>query len=234
MAILSLRAIPMPGPRLTTNDVDDAGVEDLVVAAAGGDEEAWKKLWAEIEAPLSKIIARPSFLGRLGMQEDDRREIVLRVMARVRADEFKRLHQYLDVRRHNEALRFMSWLRVVAKRVGIDYMRAHPNYKRRHDADPSRPGEWIDPGTLPPASQLVGGRPPVTNTGTARELLEYAAGAIPDDQLRAITLWSQSESFEEIAKALGLANPNTAEKMVRAALERLRRKFRDSTQDGTG
>src|SRR5436190_6099317 len=134
--------------------LDEEKVETLVVAAAGRDELAWQRLWAAIEPPLSRIIAQPRFLGRLGQREDDRRNIVVAVMARLRADQFSRLQLYLDARRTNPRLRFLSWLRVVAKRVGIDYLRAHPDYVRRHDADASRPGVWVDPGTLPPASQI--------------------------------------------------------------------------------
>jgi len=211
--------------------VEDDEVEVLVVAAAAQDESAWQRLWAAIEPPLSRIVAQPRFLGRLGQREDDRRNIVVAVMARLRADGFSRLRMYLDARTANPRLRFISWLRVVAKRVGIDYLRAHPDYVRRHDKDASRPGMWVDAGTLPPASQLFGERPPVTTRGTARELLRYAAGAIPDEQRRALELWAQSESFEDIARTLSLKNGQEAERMVRAAIERLRRRFRDASED---
>lgn len=213
--------------------LDEEELETLVAAAAAQDEGAWQRLWAVIEPPLSRIIAQPRFLGRLGQREDDRRNIVVAVMGRLRADHMGRLQMYLDAKRTNPRLRFLSWLRVVAKRVGIDYLRAHPDYVRRHDEDASRPGAWIDPGTLPPASQIFGERPPVTNRGTARELLAFAAGAIPDDQRRALELWAQSESFEDIAKALGLRTANEAEKTVRAAIERLRRRFRASESLGS-
>jgi DNA-directed RNA polymerase specialized sigma24 family protein len=206
--------------------LDEEEVEVLVAAAAGRDEAAWQRLWAAIEPPLSRIIAQPRFLGRLGQREDDRRNIVVAVMARLRAEKFGRLQMYLEARKSNPRLRFISWLRVVAKRVGIDYLRSHPDYVRRHDEDASRPGVWIDAGTLPPASQIFGERPPVTNRGTARELLAFAAGAIPDEQRRALELWAQSESFDDIAKTLGLASATEAEKTVRAAIERLRRRFR--------
>jgi len=204
----------------------DETTEALVVAAAGQDELAWQQLWAAIEPALSRIIAQPRFLGRLGQREDDRRNIVVAVMARLRSDRCARLRLYLDAKAANPRLRFLSWLRVVAKRVGIDYLRAHPDYVRRHDPDASRPGQWIDAEELPPASQLGGDRPPVTNLGTARELLAYAAGVIPDEQRRALELWAQSETFEDIARALGLANAAAAERVVRAVIERLRRRFR--------
>lgn len=207
--------------------MQDEAVEALVVEAAAGSESAWQALWVQLEPTLSRIVAQPRFLGRLGQREDDRRNIVVAVMARLRAERFARLGQYLEARTANPRLRFTSWLRVVAKRVGIDYLRSHPDYVRRHDAGRSRPGQWIDPGTLPPASQIMGERPPVTDRGTAQELLRFAAGAIPEQQRRALTLWVQSEPFDAIASALGLSTTSEAEKMVRAALERLRRQFRE-------
>ncbi len=209
--------------------VNEDEVETLVTAAAGGDQPAWQQLMVEIKPPLTRIVAQPRFLGRLGQREDDRDNIVVAVFERLRANNCARLKLYLDARATNPKLKFLSWLRVVAKRVGIDYLRAHPDYLRRHDAGASKPGEWIEAGTLPPASQLFGQRPPMTMLGTAHELLQYArSGALPEDQQRAIELWSQSESFEDIAKTLGLKNSQAAERMVRAALERLRRKYRPS------
>ncbi len=210
---------------------DEEELETLVVAAAARDESAWQRLWSATEPQLLRIVAQPRFLGRLGQREDDRRNIVVAVMARLRADHFKRLAMYLEARATNPRLRFMSWLRVVAKRVGIDYLRAHPDYVRRHEPDASRPGVWIDPATLPPASQLRGERPPVTDRGTARTMLQFAADAIPDDQRRALELWTQSESFEDIARTLGLSTGQQAERMVRAAIERLRRRFREVDVD---
>jgi DNA-directed RNA polymerase specialized sigma24 family protein len=150
-----------------------------------------------------------------------------------RAAEFHRLKIYLDTRKTNPSLKFMTWLRVVAKRVGIDYLRGHPDYidRRRDKHRGSAPGEWVEAGTLPSGSKLRGERPPVTNKGTAQQLLRYAAGAIPDAQRRALELWVQSESYEEIARELDLADANAAERMVRAAIERLRRKFRVEGED---
>jgi DNA-directed RNA polymerase specialized sigma24 family protein len=212
---------------------DEEEIERLVDGAAAGDEAAWQRLWAAIEPPLSRIIAQPRFLGRLGQREDDRRNIVVAVMARLRADGFHRLRLYLEARESNPRLRFLSWLRVVSKRVGIDYLRSHPDYVRRHDDGASRPGEWVDAKTLPPASQIAGERPPITNRGTARELLRFAEGAIPEEQRRALELWTQSESFEDIARAVGLTGAAEAERVVRAAIERLRRKFRGAEDRAT-
>lgn len=207
--------------------VDDSELDGLVAATIEHDELSWQRLWREVEPRLLRVVAQPSFLGRLGQREDDRRNIVVSVMARLRADDFKRLRLYVEAKRGNDKLRFFSWLRVVTKRVGIDYLRAHQDWVRRTEPDASTPGRWVDAGTLPPASQAHGHRPPVTVQGTARELLQFAAGVIEGDQLRALELWSQSEPFDDIAETLGLASAKDAEKMVRATIERLRRRYRE-------
>jgi DNA-directed RNA polymerase specialized sigma24 family protein len=206
--------------------MDDDEMARLVERAAGGDDAAWQALWRAVGPRLERIVAHPGFLGRLGQREDDRRNIVVEVMARLRAEQFRRLTLYLDARRSNPGLRFMAWLRVVAKRVGIDYLRGHPDYVDRRREGGETPGEWIDPGPLPSGSLLPGERPPVTNRGTAQQLLRFAAGAVPEVQRRALELWVQSESYVAIATALELDDAADAERMVRAAIERIRRRFR--------
>lgn len=223
---------PIAAPVEVTNDPivteDQEGeLEKLVEAAAGGDAAAWQHLLAALAPPLTRIVGQPRFLGRLSQRDDDRDNIVISVFERLRANDHARLKLYLEARAANPQLKFLSWLRVVAKRVGIDYQRAHPDYLRRHDANASKPGEWVQAGTLPPGSQLFGERPPITNLGTAHELLQYArSGALSEDQQRAIELWSQGEGFPDIATTLGLKSSQAAERMVRAGLERLRRKYR--------
>jgi hypothetical protein len=212
---------------MAANEPDDP-VEQLVVAVVGGDEPAWQQLWSLVEPQLQRIVTQPRFLGRLSQRDDDCRNIVVEVMARLRADGYRRLKLYVETRRDHQQLVFWMWLRVVAKRVGIDYQRGHPDYvdHRRRANGGSEPGEWIDAGTLPSGSKLRGERPPFTNRGTAQQLLRYAADAIPDAQRRALELWVQSETYDEIARVLELATPAEAERMVRAAIERLRRRFR--------
>ena len=199
------------------HDPDD--LEVLVAAAARGDEAAWQRLWAAIEPHLVRQVARPSFLARLGQREDDRRNIVVEVMARLRAEGFRRLAGYVEARTRNPQLRFLTWLRVVTKRVGIDYLRGHPDYLPQRGA-----GAWVDAEPLP-RSSAFGVRPPITDRGTADELACFT-GALPDLQRRALALWTQGESAAAIATALGLASAADGERLVRAGLERLRRRVR--------
>ncbi len=209
--------------------VNEAQLEVLVAQAAEGDTAAWRALWEDMEPWLEKVVAHPSFLGRVGQRDDDRSNILLEVMARLHADGFQRLKLYVETRRTSPKLKFRTWLRVVAKRVGIDYLRGHQNYvdRRRDPNRGSTPGQWIEPGTLPSQSKLPGERPPMTNHGTALEMLRYATGVVPEPQLSALELWIQGTSYEEIARELELdGGASGAEKLVGAVIERLRRRFR--------
>jgi DNA-directed RNA polymerase specialized sigma24 family protein len=214
--------------------VDEGALEELVARAASGETAAWRTLWEDVEPWLEKVVGNPRFLGRVGQREDDRSNIIVEVMARLHGDDFHRLKLYIETRRTTPSLKFKTWLRVVAKRVGIDYLRGHQNYvdRRRDPNRGSAPGQWIEAGTLPSASKLGGERPPMTNRGTALEMLRYAAGTVPEPGLSALELWTQSASYEDIARELEVeGGADGAEKLVRAAIERLRRRFRTEGSD---
>jgi hypothetical protein len=179
----------------------DSELIALVHAAAANDEEAWQQLWQRIERPLDGAI-RGFHMCRISHDDDERRAVVLEVMARLRADDFRRLKSFLEARAKDEGLGLLPWIRVVARRVAIDHMRAHPNYVSGPRQDGVRPtGNWTDPKSLPPPSQLPGARPAMTRDGTAREVLEYARKVLPEEHFRAVALKMQGEEPENIARA---------------------------------
>jgi hypothetical protein len=67
----------------------------------------------------------------------------------------------------------------------------------------------------------------MTTKGSAARIFEYARDHLADDQLAALTGWLEGSSFEELASELGLADARAADRLLRAALARLRRKFGD-------
>lgn len=210
--------------------MDDAGLEELVGGAAAGDDLAWQRLWMAVQPRLEGLVRKPGFLGPVGRREDDVRDIVVDVMARLRADGCRRLKIYLDARRDNPRMSFMPWLMVVTKRVGIDWLRRSPEYVD-HRRDRERPqdgpaGEWLRLVTLPSESRLPGERPPLTAHGTAMQLLRHAEGVLPPEHRRALELWVEGLDHDEIASRVALGSAAEAERIVRAALERLRRHFR--------
>jgi DNA-directed RNA polymerase specialized sigma24 family protein len=205
--------------------VRDADAEALIGRLLAGDETAWPSLWRALEPGLLATLRRPYFLGALSQREDDCRNIVVEAMARLRADGYARLRAYAEARREKPGLVFMAWLLVVAKRVAIDYMRAHEEYHdRRREPGASSPGAWRVLDTLVADSRSPGARPSITDEATVHEVLTSARD-LPDDQRAALSGWLAGQDFSEIASARGLPSPKDAERAVRAALERLRRRF---------
>jgi hypothetical protein len=167
-------------------------LEHLVVAAAAGQPAAWAAFAAALEPWLARLVADPRFVGRVGQGELDRHHIVQEVMNRLSDDGFARLRLYLEARRENPRLALRTWLRVVAKRAGVDYAR----------------------GATGPRLQ--------TERVTAAQLMRRAAGVVPEPQLSALEMWVQSVDYPDIARALELADAAAAEQLVAAALTSLR------------
>jgi DNA-directed RNA polymerase specialized sigma24 family protein len=205
----------------------------LVTALLDGDETAWPRLWAAVEPRLAATLRRPYFLGALSAREDDCRNIVVEVMARLRADDHARLRAYAATRRERPGIVFMAWLLVVAKRVAIDYIRAHEEYiDRRREKGASSPGKWRVIETLVADSKAPGARPSITARRAAQEILE-AARALPAPQHDTLAAWLAGCDFEEIAARGVVASAREAERTVRAALAALRRRFRDDEEDAS-
>jgi DNA-directed RNA polymerase specialized sigma24 family protein len=203
-------------------------IEILVERALAHDPGAWQELWQAVEPRLYALIRRPRFLGRLSQSEDDCRNIVLDVLEALRASDHARLRRFVEARAKNPALPFFAWLTVVTKRLAVDYMRRQDGYEDlRKRPGASATGAWSPTTALPPDSQLPGTRPAMTNRAAAAELLEYAGRDLPAPQRAALASWIEGGKFDEIAAGLGLPDADDAERLVRAALERLRRRFRD-------
>jgi DNA-directed RNA polymerase specialized sigma24 family protein len=208
---------------------NDAEIERLVALAASGDEAAWQGLWKLVEPRLSALIRRRTFVAGMAGRDDETRDVMVAVMARLREDDFRRLRGYLASRREKRGLAFMPWLILVAKRVAIDCQRAHPDYvdRRRSAAPDEARGAWISPLPMPSETQLPAGRPPMTNRLMAKQILRYADGALEAPQRRALEMWAGEGSLDDIARELALGGPDEAERLVRSAVERLRRHFRE-------
>jgi DNA-directed RNA polymerase specialized sigma24 family protein len=198
-----------------------APVETLVARVIAGDASAWKALWQVVEPRLLAMLRRPRFLGRLSRSEDDCRNIAVEVLGALRADDHARLRRYTEALVQNPTLPFFAWLAVVAKRMAIDYMRRQGTYVDRRGGGAA----WVDTGTLPPDSQLPGERPPFTDGAAARHVRELAATELAPEQHAAVTAWTEGRGFAEIAAELGISERH-AERVVRAGLERLRRRVR--------
>jgi DNA-directed RNA polymerase specialized sigma24 family protein len=209
----------------------DLEIEALVSSVAAGDEDAWRQLWHRLEARLWRLVRKRTFPGRQPRHDDDCRDVVVAIMARLRQHRFARIRRYLASRSANPHLSFIRWVIVVAKRVAIDCVRGHPDYvdRRRAAAGPS--GVWIRSVPLP-HGDLAGDAVSVITAVTARQIMSYAAGALSDPQRRALELWTEQLTHDEIARALALERPAEAARLVHSALARLRRRFRSEANPG--
>ncbi len=207
---------------------DDAALSTLVSSTVAGDPGAWGSLWQALEPRLFGLMRSPRITGRLSQDHDECRNIVVEVMARLSDDDYRRLRMYLDARAKSPSLQFFPWLIVVARRVAIDYLRGHGEYidRRRSRNTGSAPGRWVERKTMPSESRIGGNRPQLTNHGVAMTMLRYAYRELPSQQLTALERWVVGTSYSDIAQELSLKQGNQAEKLVRAALQRLRREFR--------
>jgi len=216
---------------MTTHSEAEAA-SPVIEAVIAGDAQAWADLWNRIEVILKRTLRNPRIVGRMSRSPDDQRNIFVELMSRLRDDDYRRLRLYLQMKTERPGLAFSAWIRVVARRVAVDYMRGHGDYidKRRNRNPESAAGAWVALTNLPSDSRGAGIRPAYTNRGAAMRMLRYAYSELPADQLEALELWITSTSFADIATRLGLETPKQAERNVRAALERLRRHFRERTR----
>lgn len=168
-------------------------METLVERAASGFPGAWEELWAVVEPMLVRIVKNPRFVGRVGQREPDLENVVREVAARLREDNAERLRLYVAARRDNPKLHFETWLRVVAKRAGIDYVQGA--------------AETED-------AALSGERTAL--------LLQRAIVLLDEIELSALELWVQSASFQQIADEVTGGDVYAARAAVDRALTRLR------------
>ena len=107
-------------------------MEELVRRVVAGDPRAWHELWDAVQPTLWAITGKWQITGPLSQRDEDRRNIVVEVMERLRADGFRRLKSYLaslEPEGNPRAGSFKTWLCTVTARTAIDYVRAHPEYR---------------------------------------------------------------------------------------------------------
>ena len=85
---------------------------------------------------------------------------------------------------------------------------------------------------MSPAIEQLGVRPPMTAAQTARELLESARARLSTTRYRALGMWLEGASFDEIAGEIALEDAALAERQVRGALAVVRRHFAGSRVAG--
>lgn len=205
-------------------------MEELLPAVIEGDQGAWRRLWLILEPQIETIARKRHLTGRLCEREDERGNIVVAVMDRLRADDFRHLRAFLSSRAQRESSSFTTWFTSFATRTAIDYVRTHSEYERPSHADAgtvrASGSRWVRFEPVPDSSSApAAATADVTRLAAAQQFLERAAHILTREQREALALWLVDQDHDEIAYRLGLADAPAAKKLLRSAVERLRFRY---------
>ena len=167
--------------------------------------------------------ARQLEYGSLANSEDHVYEVATRLVAKFGDKLDRALQLYASWRETHPGQDFGDWVRIVTANAVRDYVRQQLG-SRLESSDAPSPKRILNEYTLAPVVEEQGVRPPMTQDQTARELIEYAKTRLPTDQVRALALWLEGGSFEDIDSQLRLSS-GQGHRLLRAAVAVLRRHF---------
>ena len=201
--------------------------EDLAARAAKGDADARRSL-SELLWPVWPDAVRSNHsMGPLAASADHVENVVGQLVEKIARPDGHNLRLYLawhEEDAHREQT-FADWIQIVIKNVIRSYVRHHLGSGEAAASHQPSPKRLLNEFAMSGGVEELGVRPPMTAAQTAREMLEFAAAHLPSDQVRALRLWLQGESADEIGRALGLSAAS-AQKSVHAGVAALRRHFR--------
>jgi len=196
-----------------------------VVRFTAGDRKAWELLVGHLWPACVRIVASRSAMRQLGSSQDHVANVVTNLIGKLGDEDGRGLRLYGPWRARNPEKSFDDWIRIVAANTVRDYVRDHANELATDAPKEIGVKRLLNEFTTSGATREIGERPPFTAAQTARQLLAYASGHLPEDQHRALMLWIEGSGFDEIAGELGLGGAEAAAKLVRAAVAVLRRQF---------
>lgn len=185
------------------------GNSDLASLAADvpqvieGDATAWDEFVFQAEPQLILLLRRSRTLGPLRHNIDACRAVMISVLERISNDNFRGLRLWVQWANSHPGKDFGDWLRLLTMNVARDHM--------VQLLDAMLPTDDDDRLSM--------------TTSMSRELREYAALWLESAQLHALHRWIDGASLGQITDELRL----DADTLVRAALARLRRHFRATT-----
>ncbi len=205
-------------------------------------EDAWNVWWLAAAPHIEQWASSPSFLGRIALDEDHRREVVVLSWERLQDREFAKLRAFFEGPTDDSAgggRRFKAWLRRVVKNIGIDYMRSLPEYVRKRPeavraaaASPAvsgaRPSHDYWQSIVSITSSVAAFASPAEGRAEAQRMLEFLDEEISPRRRRAALLRAEGRPVAELARELGLSDVREAERVVARAHERL--KFRKALE----
>lgn len=196
------------------------------------DGAGWPEFWSAVSPHITHWVHSPRFLGRVSGRDDCCRDIVLLTWEKLQERNHHRLHQFFarsgDRDPELQANHFRNWLRLVVKRIGIDYQRSLPEYIRSPETqtdsqDPDQSNSGRHWRAIVSLTTRKGARCDANTARTmARELLDFLDDAVPSLQRRAVILTEQGADSQSVAAALGLASASDAQRVLERARDRMK------------
>lgn len=210
--------------------IDDAYCEGLVAKACDGDETVWKDLTLHLWPHFQALVRASRSMGGMAKSEDHVHNVLTNLVDKLGTDGGRAITQFPRWKEQNPGKTFTDWIRIVTSYTVNDYVRAALGRRKQGTASseesmPSIKRLLNEFAAAPVNEDLYGSnRPPFTAAQTARQLLDYAETTLAGDQMKALSLWLDGASFEEMDAELGVAEEES-KKLVRAAIATLRRRF---------
>lgn len=206
--------------------VDEAGrlseptLSALARAVASGDASLWPDLVAKVH-PLAVALCKQRRIA--GGREDLAGDCALRVLDILAASDHAALRRYCDAADRLAELSFEAWLSTIVSHAAVDVVRGLPGASRRRDGGGKR---VVELATIEPFDEHANAATgiAVENAIELRRIISLIVSPeFPERQRRVLALWLDGHRASEIAELLDLEGSRSAEKLLRAARQRLRR-----------
>jgi hypothetical protein len=201
--------------------------ERLVARIVQGDAVAQRKLVEHLWPCWLKQVRGSRGMAALAQSEDHVREVATRVAQKIGKPGAPTLRLYPFWREKHADRDFGDWIRIVVANAIRDYVREQIGNVRIPDGDLS-PKRLLNELTMSGTGEVTKVRPPFTAAQAARQIVEFAQDHLPQDQLRALSLWLQGATDVDLDRDLETA-PGGGRALMRAGVATLRRKFSNST-----
>jgi hypothetical protein len=187
------------------------------------DATAWMELFTRFGPVVERTIRATRAMGSYRRSDDDVRNVMASVFERLRRDDFRALRTFDAWHARNPEKGFTDWLTIVTVNVARNYVAGKLG-------SPDVNGTSVKQLVNTYAEAFVEDDrlvqlPHMTNKETAQRILEFARAHLTSDQLCALEGWLEGKDFTELATQFGWPDARDADRLVRAALAKLRRHF---------
>lgn len=189
--------------------LDDAIGDDLARRGAAGDRSAVKNLLARLHGSWVVSIKSSWRLRSVADSEEVARDIALNLVRRI--DRADALRSYVAWRERNPAKAFTDWMRIVV----VNAIRSHLKPSRNSMRNLIQMHVPFEGASV---------RPSYTDGYCIWQLRSVAGEILSGVQLTTLNSWLEGASFDEIS-LIAECTSAEAQKHLRAAIAKLRRKF---------